>query len=133
MNRHKLPDDVVLKFDVKTRITAYHFERFSDMLSKSHYKTMSELLRHVLCEGKVEVVTIDESLDKVMEELVDARKEVKAVGVNLNQLTKLLNVKGKIALPMELNIIQASIQEIREQLRRPLEIISELSRKWLRE
>ncbi|NII26135.1 MobC family plasmid mobilization relaxosome protein [Pseudoflavitalea sp. X16] len=132
MNRHKVAADEALRFDVKTRINTHHFNRLRQLLSSSHYRTMSELLRDIICEGRVVVITQDESLDVVMEQLVILRKELNAIGNNLNQIAKALNTPAeKKRQPVPTTAIIEQIQALGADMQPIYSLIARLSKVWL--
>jgi len=76
-----------LEYRVFTRISKEKYEELTAMLQSSRCKTVSELLRHILENRKIVVEHYDSSLDKVMEQLSGIRKELHAIGININQVT----------------------------------------------
>lgn len=132
--RKKVKDNDALKYDIKLRVNQQHYDRLCQLLSRSHYRNMSELLRDIVCKRQVVSYTHDESLDVVMQELTKIRKELNAIGVNLNQITKQINStteKSKILL-LGLNTNE-HIEQIRQKMEIVYPIISQLAKKWLRE
>ncbi|WP_300601987.1 hypothetical protein [Niabella sp.] len=131
--RRKVNDKEALKYDIKLRVNQRHFDRLSKMLSESHYRNMSELLRDIVCERKVVIYTRDESISVVMEELSRIRKELNAIGNNTNQAAKQINAtvdKNKILVfGVELSEQHRQVLQLTEQL---FPIISQLAKKWLR-
>jgi hypothetical protein len=132
MGRKKIKEHQSLIYDIKTRVSREHFERLNKMLSQSRYRTMSELLRDIICKRPITIYTKDDSLNIVMSELVRIRKEINAVGNNINQLTRQVNglssEVGKSPL-----IIQAAglFKETGRSIEPLLPIISQLANKWL--
>jgi hypothetical protein len=134
VGRKKLKDGVALKHLVWTRITQQHYDRLTQMQGRSRYRNMSELLRDLICNRQVTVYTHDESLDLVMSELTRLRKEINAIGKNLNQITRQVHgnwppgAKGALVLEAA-----AQMEEARPEIKATLDIISELAKKWLQE
>ncbi|UPK68039.1 plasmid mobilization relaxosome protein MobC [Chitinophaga filiformis] len=132
MPRKKVPQQEALAYDVKTRINQYHFDRLQRLLASSRCKNMSGLLRIIICERPLTVYTKDDSLGTVMEELVKVRKEMNAIGVNINQLARQINAApdhaGKLlhtlALPSLLQQVSATTQQL-------IPTIEALAEKWL--
>ncbi len=52
---------------------------------------MSELVRSILYNRPIKVYTVDESFPKLREEISGIRKELKAIGINTNQVTRYFN------------------------------------------
>src|SRR5690625_4498916 len=77
-----------LDYRVFTRISKEKYEELTAMLQHSRCKNISELLRHVLENKKIVLEHYDSSLDKVMEQVSGIRKELQAIGININQVTR---------------------------------------------
>jgi hypothetical protein len=132
MNRHKVPDDDALLHDIKTRVNTHHFQRLQQLLEQSHYRTMAELLRHIICEGSIQIITVDETLPVTMEQLIDIRKELNAIGNNLNQVARALNLRttGKQqVIPLE--ELMDNMNHITRQMQVTQQTIAELAKVWL--
>lgn len=130
--RKKVKDNEALRYDIKLRVNQQHYDRLCGLLSQSHYKNMSELLREIVCNRQVITYTRDESLGVVMEELSRIRKELNAIGTNVNQAVKQIHKTIEKSKTLVLGL------EITEQLRRVEQqnsslfpIISKLAKKWL--
>ena len=92
------------------------------------------MLRDILYNRRIRVYTHDRSLDNLMEELTRLRTEIKAIGVNINQITRHFNTypePSRKALYAKL-----AFQEylaIEPRIDRLLLIVSQLAAKWLSE
>ncbi len=80
---------------VETRVDDKTYEELKKLLSKSNCRYMSELVRDILCNRPVKVITYDKSKDKLLESLSAIRSELNAIGVNINQVTKYFNTEPK--------------------------------------
>ena len=130
--RKKVKEQDALKYDIKLRVNQQHYDRLCRLLSQSHYKNMSELLRDIVCDRQVIVYTRDESLGVVMEELTRIRKELNAIGTNVNQIVKQVHKtvdKNKVLL-LGLDISE-QLQGVDQQNKELFPIISQLAKKWL--
>jgi len=130
--RKKVKEQDALKYDVKLRINQQHYDRLCKLLSQSHYKNMSELLRDIVCERQVITYTRDESLGIVMEELTRIRKELNAIGTNINQAVKQINqtIDKSKTLLLGLEITE-QIRLVERQNDKLFPLISQLAKKWL--
>ncbi|WP_179091011.1 plasmid mobilization relaxosome protein MobC [[Flexibacter] sp. ATCC 35208] len=132
MGRKRVPQQDALRYDVKTRINQYHFDRLKKLLAKSRYKNMSGLLRMIICDKPLTIYTRDESLGVVMEELVKIRGELNAIGNNINQVTRHVNAVPQpqqkllhaLAMPDLLQQVAARQQQL-------IPIVEALAEKWL--
>jgi hypothetical protein len=73
-------------------------------------------------------------MDLLMEELADLRGQIRAIGVNINQITRLFNTYPE---PRRKEFYAKTAfneyLQIEAKIDRLLEIISKLSKKWLSE
>ena len=134
MGRKQVNEEDALKHEVKTRVNEKKYQELQNILKRNPNKDMSSLVRDILHNRQVKVYTYDRSLDMVMEELAALRAEVRAIGVNINQITRLFNTYpeerrkefyAKIAFK-EYTRIDSKIEQL-------LAIITKLSKKWLSE
>lgn len=89
MPRKKAPDpEALLTHHISLRVTAAAFQKLDQKLKESDCSTIGELARHIVSDRPIKCRYIDQSLNPVMEELALIRKELRAIGININQLTK---------------------------------------------
>jgi hypothetical protein len=119
---------------VWTRITDKKYQELQTILSKSKDETLSGLVRKIIYRQRVKVYHHDETINIVMEELAALRTEIRAIGININQVTRLFNTYpepkrkefyAKIAFKSYVST-ETKIDEL-------LDIISKLAKKWLSE
>ena len=134
MGRRKVSCDKELKHRLYTRVNDTKFEELQRLLVGDPNYDMSSLLRDILHNRPVRVFTRDQTLDNVMEELAQLRTEIRAIGININQVTRLFNtypeptrkaLYAKMAFK-EYLLIEPKIDEL-------LNVISKLAQKWLSE
>lgn len=121
-----------LDYRVFTRISKEKYEQLHQMLKQSRCRTISELLRKILENKPIVVKTYDTSLDKVMEQLCGIRKELHAIGININQVTRYFHTEhspeGKLFQALEVaRLYQQTDLKISELFL----IIGKLSERWL--
>lgn len=73
------------------RLSNDEFELFKKLHKKSMFRKMSDYGRAVLLGKPVSVFYRDKSMDEVLEELALLRRELNAIGNNLNQAVKNIN------------------------------------------
>lgn len=115
-----------------TRVDQRKFDELTALLAANPQNDMSTLLRDILDNRPIKVFTRDRTLDILMEELTRLRGELRAIGVNINQLTRYFNTypeprRKELYAAMAFKEYQA-IQPTIEQI---LDIISKLGTKWL--
>jgi len=95
---------------------------------------MSALLRDILEHEEIVVLTRDNTLDKAMEELSGIRKELQAIGININQVTRRINHTEM--QDEQLALSQNVLSEFRQTSSKVdvlFKLIDQLSEKWLPE
>jgi len=117
---------------VITRINDTKYKELQKLLEGDPNNDMAQLLRDILYNKPIRVFTKDRTLDNTMEELAKIRSELRAIGVNINQITRHFNTYpeeyrkqfyAKVAF-REHQALQPKIEEL-------LEIISKLAKRWL--
>ncbi|KQS37173.1 mobilization protein [Pedobacter sp. Leaf194] len=116
------------------RINQRTFERLSKILQDSGCRSMGEVARKILTQEKINCFYRDESLSGPMEELALIRKEIKAIGVNINQQTRYFNASKsgseKTFYAMRTGPLY---KEVDVKIDILLAVISKLAAKWLPE
>ncbi|WP_127127872.1 plasmid mobilization relaxosome protein MobC [Pseudoflavitalea rhizosphaerae] len=133
MGRKKLDENKALK-QVQARISPKRFEQLKQVVANSRNIDMSTVIRNILENKPIKVFVHDESMDLMMEQLAAIRGEIKAIGININQMAKLFNTYtepqikafyAKIGYKEYLRL-ESKVDEV-------LSLISKLGKKWLRE
>jgi hypothetical protein len=134
MSRERAGEKKNLRHEIKTRVNDQKFGELNDLLSKTRCHTMSELVRNILYNRPVKVFTVDETFHQQMEELSAIRKELKAIGININQITRYFNSATDATQKLIHSFkVDKHILEVGDKVERLLEIVSKLSEKWLQE
>jgi hypothetical protein len=76
---------------VTTRFKEDEFKLIDHRFRKTRFRKLSEYIRCVLLEKPIMVMYRDKSMDEVLEELILLRKELNAIGNNLNQTVRNIN------------------------------------------
>jgi hypothetical protein len=117
---------------IRTRVTAATFRRLEKMIGKSDCHSVGEVARKILSNQEIKVFYVDASLDQTMEQLALIRKELKAIGININQITKRYNStweeKGKAFYAIKVTELFKPVEERVDKL---LVIVSKLAAIWL--
>jgi MobC-like protein len=123
-----------LKHVIITRVNDEKYAELCKLLDGNPGNDMSRLIRDIIYRRPIKVFTKDKSLDTVMEELALLRSEIRAIGVNINQITRWFNTypepqrkffQSKLAFD-EYLLLNAKIDRL-------LDIISNLAKRWLQE
>ena len=134
MGRNETPTQDALRHKLTTRVNDAKYDELLGLLAKNKNLDMSALVRTILYNRTVKVFTRDLTLDNLMEELSKLRAEINAIGVNINQITKRFNTYPDIQRKSFFGTSAfLEYQRIEVKVDRILEIIGNLSKRWLRE
>lgn len=133
MPRKKATDqEALLTFPVRTRLPREVYERLEKLRKESDCRSLGELFRRILSNEKITVFHKDASLDGPMEKLLLLQREIRAIGVNLNQVTRYFHSTSdenrKAFYAMQ---IAAIYKDADLKINLVLSLISQLSGKWL--
>jgi hypothetical protein len=106
------------------RLNNEEFELFKRQYNRSAFRKMSDYGRAILLGKPVTVFYRDKSMDDILEELVLLRRELHAVGHNLNQAVKSINSAHGLPdarlwmtlLTVIHGKLEPSIRQIKEQM-----------------
>lgn len=124
--------DNLLSHPIIVRVTSSEFDRLDKLRKKSDYKTIGQVVRNILANKKIKIFYQDISMNASMEEMALIRKELRAIGVNINQITRSFN-QDKTETHRAFYALKAADQykEVDLRIERLLTIISKLAEKWL--
>ena len=132
MGRKKAHQDKELKYLIQTRVDRQKYEELQALLRQNPNNDMSRLVRDILCNRPVKVFTRDLTLADTMEELARLRTEIRAIGVNVNQMTRFFNSYAESRRKeFYARIAFREYEAIQPKIDRLLAIISKLAEKWL--
>ena len=117
---------------IHTRLTQEKFDELTDLLKRSRsLHSKSELVRYILENRKIVTVNYDASLDKVMEELSTIRKELQAIGININQVTRQFHMQdsseGRLIKALEITQL---FQQTDLKITEIFSLIAKISETW---
>jgi len=127
------PPDKVRRIEwLHIRLTPDELKQISAEHQRTSSRELSAFARKRLLDAPVTYFTRNASLDEGLQELVRLRKELNAVGNNLNQLTKKLNsftaAPGPMAGDEALKLISG---ELDSKIREIKDCLNKLGVKWL--
>ena len=132
MGNKKGHEKRLLKRKLTTKVEEEKYQELNTILSKNPNENMSSLVRKILYNRTVTIYTRDLTLDNTMEELARLRAEIRAIGVNINQITRLFNTypeeKRKLFYA---KIAFAEYLKMEPKIDQSLCIISKLAKRWL--
>jgi hypothetical protein len=133
MPRKKLsnPDDI-LSHPIIIRVTGPMFKRLEKLQQESDCQSVGEVARKILSNEKLNCFYRDISLNAPMEEMALIRKELKAIGININQQTHRFHISGSESQRAFYVLKTAELyKKVGERVELLLIIISQLAEKWL--
>lgn len=117
---------------VMTRIDKAKYDELKAIASKTKDKTISSIVRDIIHNQKIKVYMHDETTDLLLEELTALRGEIKAIGVNFNQITRYFNTYPEDAKKrFYAKIGFEKYQQLETKMDRLMELISNLCKRWL--
>ncbi|MEJ7778913.1 MAG: plasmid mobilization relaxosome protein MobC [Daejeonella sp.] len=133
MPRKKAADqDKLLNRSIFIRMNEKDHQSLEKIVRESNCRSVSEAARKILFKNRISYFHKDISMNGPMEELASIRKELKAIGININQITKAFHTTSD---PERKYVYSMKAfnknQEIEEKADRLLEIVSQLTLKWL--
>lgn len=122
-----------LDFPLRTRVDKRSFDRLEKLLVSSTCQSMGELIRKLINREKINCVYTDTTMNAPMEELVSIRKELKAIGVNINQITRSFNQEKTREAARQYYVMQVAdlYKKVDIKVDRLLLMVGELTEKWL--
>jgi len=133
MPRKKLADtDELLSHPIIMRVTETVFKRLEKIKNESDCRSVGEVARKIISKEKINCFYRDISLNAPMEEMALIRKELKAIGININQQTHRFHTSLSESERAFHALKTAKLyQEVGTKVDELLTVISKLAQKWL--
>src|SRR6476660_3758489 len=122
----------LLSHNLIIRVTEFTFKRLEKLHQDSNYSSIAEVARMILSNKQIKLYYTDASMNGPMEEMALIRKELKAIGININQITRSFNqdIEGAHRSFYVLKVADL-YNDFDKKVERLLIIISKLAEKWL--
>lgn len=134
MPRKKLKNEAeILSHNLIVRVDAAQFNKLEKLRIESNCQTVAEIVRRILSGKKINCVYTDVSMNAPMEELVSIRKELKAIGININQITRTFNQEKASENNRNYYVLKVAdlYKKVDQKVDRLLLLITKLTEKWL--
>jgi hypothetical protein len=132
MTRRKVDETELLVHKIGLRVSDPFFKKMEGWLSQSNCQTIAELARHILYKEQIIWYHKDTTTEGVAVELTGIRKELKAIGSNINQVTRYFN---GTSIPNQKIFAALKILDEYKKVSTKADLvivkIDELSNKWL--
>ncbi|MDQ7948456.1 MAG: mobilization protein [Pedobacter sp.] len=133
MGRKKASDQgKLLRHTLTIRLGEATLKRLEKLLEQSSCRSIGEVARKILAGERINLFHKDASMNGPMEELALIRKELKSIGVNINQQTRYFNaVKSEAEKKFHSNKTVEIYLKADAKMERLFAIISKLADQWL--
>ncbi len=117
---------------VTIRVSGATLKRLEKILSESSCRSIGEVARKILNKERINCFYRDASMSGPMEELALIRKELKSIGVNINQQTRYFNaVKSGAEKQFHSDRTLELLVSADAKMERLFALMSKLAEKWL--
>jgi hypothetical protein len=130
--RKSAKPEEVLTHVIRARVTETVYNRLEQVSKNSDCYSVGRLARKILSREKITLFHKDRTMGATMEELALIRKELRSIGVNINQITRSFN-QDKAGTYRAFYVLKAADQykKVDERVEQLLTIISRLAERWL--
>lgn len=130
--RKSVKPEEVLSHVIRARVTETVYKRLEQLSKNSDCYSVGRLARKILSKEKITVFHKDRTMNVTMEELALIRKELRAIGININQITRSFN-QDKAETQRAFYVLKVADQykKVDEKVEQLLTIISKLAERWL--
>src|SRR5690349_164110 len=133
MGRKKILDsELALSRTLILRVNTKTIKKLETLLTESDCQSLSDVARRILLERKITVYHKDISLEAPMLELIRIRKELHAIGVNINQITHSFHTSenGNNKMFQALKVAE-EYGKVGDKVDELLGMVASMGRKWL--
>src|SRR3569833_3905050 len=134
MARHHKSEDKKRSRRLTAYVTERKFQQLQELMKQNGKMDMSMLIRQILDNRRIRVYVHDETLDHWLEELARLREEIRAIGVNINQITRHFNTYPEpIRKATYAKMAFAEYQNVQPRIEEIWMVMKKLTDKWLSE
>jgi hypothetical protein len=133
MGRRKAtnPDDNLTEI-IMLRVSDNTWKKLEKIRANSDCQTIPEVVRRIIDKEKIIYYHKDASMDAPMETMTAIQKELKAIGININQATHYFHNSSTDGQRLHhLQIMLQYYKQVDAKVSLLLSIISQLAKKWL--
>lgn len=122
----------LLKRIIIIRLTEDQFQKLDKLKAESRLRCIGEVCRNILENRKLKLYVQDVTMNPTMEQLALIRKELKLIGININQIARKFNAEGtRGQQPVYLQQVVTNYLKIEPRVEELLSIVNKLAEKWL--
>ncbi len=114
------------------RVSESTYQKLEKIRVNSDCQTVPEIIRRIIEKEKIIYYHKDASMDAPMEILISIQKELKAIGININQVTRNFNsMAGERQRWYQIKRAAQYYSQVDTKVSLLLTLISQLAKKWL--
>jgi hypothetical protein len=117
---------------LQAKVTEKVYAHLKGIQQDSNCRTIGEVVRRILSRERIIVYTKDVSMQGPLEELIGIRKELRAISVNINQLTHAFHEHPQKQVFNSLRVAD-EYRKVGSKVDRLLALILEMGRAWSQE
>ncbi|RQO77816.1 mobilization protein [Pedobacter sp. KBW01] len=122
----------LLSHVLRIRIDQQTYEKLHRLVDISDCRSPCAAARKIITGGRINVFHHDNSMGPFMEELSRIRKEIRAIGININQQTHYFHqVQSSSEKWFYVNRTLEEHKKTDQKIELLLQIVGELAKKWL--
>jgi len=122
----------LLSRPVIVRVNEVTFKRLEKLLAESSCQSVGEVARKILSREKILCFYKDITMNAPMDELASIRKEMKSIGININQLVKSFNsAKEETHKAFYAMKVMEQYKPVEAKVDKLLVLVSAMAEKWL--
>lgn len=132
MTRRKVEEQEKLTEKIGLRVSVEFYKKMEQWQAQSNCRSVSELARRILYKEEIIWYHKDSRLDETARELALIRKELNAIGNNINQSVRIMNTTSLSDLiTSEAKKISDNNDQLLLHLSRVAEMTEAVSKQWL--
>lgn len=129
--KYKKQEDLLSR-PVIVRVNEAVFKRLEKLVAESSCQSVGEVARKILSREKLLCFYKDITMNAPMEELASIRKELKSIGININQLVRSFNsAKEETHKAFYAMKVMEQYKPVEAKVDKLLVLVSALAEKWL--
>lgn len=133
MGRRKIEDsEELLIHRIRTRVNEKTYRRLENLRITGNCKTIGQIVRHILSNQPITVYQQDISLEAPIQELIKIRGELRAIGVNVNQITHFFHASDTANQKMFHALkVAEEYGKVGNKVEVLIDMVTGLGKKWL--
>lgn len=133
MGRKKIENiETLLIHRIRTRVNEKTYKKLDNLRVTSNCKTIGQIARQILSKEPITVFHKDITVEGVIQELIRIRGELRAIGVNVNQIVHFFHTSETANQKMFHALkVAEEYSKVGEKVETLVSMVGEIGRKWL--